>query len=84
MRPRWGSSKAEADAGDSVHLADCLRTDGHRLRRLVPTDPRAMELQALSRKRPDPGLPARLHLLRPSHPQTNSRVKGGHRNTPRG
>ncbi|MFE5582890.1 IS110 family transposase [Kitasatospora sp. NPDC056531] len=53
MRPRWGASKAKTDAGDSHKLADYLRTDGHQLRRLVPTDPRTLELQALTRQRAD-------------------------------
>ncbi|MEY9850310.1 transposase [Streptacidiphilus sp. BW17] len=53
MRPRWGASKAKTDAGDSRKLADYLRTDGHRLRRLVPTDPKTLELQALTRQRAD-------------------------------
>ncbi|MFF1649651.1 transposase [Streptomyces sp. NPDC058240] len=53
MRPRWGASKAKTDAGDSHKLADYLRTDGHQLRRLTPTDPRTLELQALTRQRTD-------------------------------
>jgi hypothetical protein len=40
-RPRWGASGAKSDPGgaDGYKLADYLRTDGHRLRRLggVPT-----------------------------------------------
>ncbi|WP_432199072.1 IS110 family transposase [Streptomyces sp. bgisy027] len=31
MRARWGASKAKTDAGDSMKLADYLRTDGHLL-----------------------------------------------------
>lgn len=53
MRPRWGASKAKTDAGDSHKLADYLRTDGHQLRRLTPTDPKTLELQALTRQRAD-------------------------------
>jgi transposase len=53
MRPRWGASKAKTDAGDSHKLADYLRTDGHQLRRITPTDPRTLELQALTRQRAD-------------------------------
>src|SRR5215212_10249102 len=34
-RPRWGASGAKSDPGDSYKLADYLRTDGHRLRRLT-------------------------------------------------
>jgi transposase len=52
-RPRWGASGAKSDPGDSYKLADYLRTDGHRLRRLEPTDPGLRELQALVRLRED-------------------------------
>ncbi|MEX5636582.1 IS110 family transposase, partial [Parafrankia sp. FMc2] len=52
-RPRWGASGAKSDPGDSYKLADYLRTDGHRLRRLAPTDPGLRELQALVRLRDD-------------------------------
>jgi transposase len=52
-RPRWGASKAKSDPGDSFKLADYLRTDGHRLRRLHPTDAATRHLQALSRLRED-------------------------------
>src|SRR5215217_437349 len=38
-RPRWGASGAKSDAGDSDKLADYLRTDGHRRRRLDRSDP---------------------------------------------
>jgi Transposase len=37
-RPRWGASGSKSDPGDSYKLADYLRTDGHRLRRLDPPD----------------------------------------------
>jgi transposase len=53
MRPRWGASKAKTDAGDSFKLADYLRTDGHVLRPLAPTDRSTLELQALTRTRDD-------------------------------
>ncbi|MET8245151.1 IS110 family transposase [Streptomyces sp. NPDC005202] len=53
MRPRWGASKAKTDAGDSFKLADYLRTDGHTLRVLAPTDQATLELQALTRTRDD-------------------------------
>ena len=53
-RPRWGASGAKSDPGDSFKLADYLRTDGHRLRRLEPTEPRLRELQALERPANDP------------------------------
>jgi transposase len=47
-RPRWGAAGAKTDPGDSDKLADDLRTDGHRLRRLQPLDPGLRELQAWS------------------------------------
>ncbi|MFD5648722.1 transposase [Streptomyces sp. NPDC127039] len=53
MRPRWGASKAKTDAGDSHKLADYLRTDGHLLPRLEPTDQATMDIQALTRQRAD-------------------------------
>jgi transposase len=52
-RPRWGASGAKSDPGDSYKLADYLRTDGHRMRRLDPLDPALRELQALVRLRDD-------------------------------
>jgi len=52
-RPRWGASGAKSDPGDSYKLADYLRTDGHRLRRLEPTESGLRELQALVRLRDD-------------------------------
>jgi hypothetical protein len=39
-RPRWGAAGAKSDPGDSYKLADYLRTDGHRLRRLQPVGAR--------------------------------------------
>ena len=52
-RPRWGASKATSDPGDSFKLAEDLCTDGHRLRRLQPTDAATLNLQAISRLRAD-------------------------------
>jgi transposase len=52
-RPRWGAAGAKSDPGDSYKLADYLRTDGHRLRRLQPLDQITRELQALVRLRED-------------------------------
>lgn len=52
-RSRWGASRAKSDPGDSYRLADYLRTDGHRLRRLQPLDPQTRQLQALVRMRDD-------------------------------
>ncbi|MFI1360919.1 IS110 family transposase [Streptomyces sp. NPDC020898] len=53
MRARWGASKAKTDAGDSLKLADYLRTDGHLLPRLEPTEQATLDLQALARTRAD-------------------------------
>jgi transposase len=53
MRARWGASKAKTDAGDSMKLADYLRTDGHLLPRLEPTERATMDLQAITRQRAD-------------------------------
>jgi len=52
-RPRWSAAGAKTDPGDSYKLADYLRTDGHRLRRLQPPDPATRQLQALVRARAD-------------------------------
>jgi transposase len=52
-RPRWGAAGAKSDPGDAYKLADYLRTDGHRLRRLVPPDAATRQLQALVRMRDD-------------------------------
>jgi transposase len=52
-RPRWGASGAKSDPGDSYKLADYLRTDGHRRRRIEPADAGLRELQALVRLRED-------------------------------
>jgi transposase len=52
-RPRWGASRAKSDPGDSYKLADYLRTDGHRLRRLEPVDAGLRQLQSLVRLRDD-------------------------------
>jgi transposase len=52
-RSRWGAGRAKSDPADSYMLADYLRTDGHRLRRLRPLDTTTRELQALVRMRDD-------------------------------
>jgi transposase len=52
-RPRWSASKAKSDPGDSYKLADYLRTEGHRLRRLEPLSAETASLQALVRMRDD-------------------------------
>ncbi|MFD9192345.1 transposase [Streptomyces phaeochromogenes] len=48
-----GRLRCQSDPGDSYKLAYYLRTDGHRLRRLVPVDSGLRELQALVRLRDD-------------------------------
>lgn len=60
-RPRWGAAGAKSDPGDRDKLADDLRTDGHRLRRLPPwTTPPASSkpwcgsARTTSRPRPPP------------------------------
>ncbi|MBO0686767.1 MAG: IS110 family transposase [Candidatus Dormibacteraeota bacterium] len=53
VRPRWGASGAKSDPGDSYRLADFLRTDGHRLRRIEPPTEITRNLQALVRTRDD-------------------------------
>lgn len=52
-RPRWGASGAKSDPGNSYKLADYLRTDGHRLRRLEPIEAGLRQLQSLVRLRDD-------------------------------
>ncbi|MFF4410645.1 transposase [Streptomyces sp. NPDC001404] len=46
-------SAPKSDPGDSYKLADYPRTDGHRLRRLVPVDSGLRQLQALVHLRDD-------------------------------
>jgi transposase len=50
-RPRWGSAGTKSDAGDAFMLADYARTDGHRLRRVVPVAEATRELGVLVRAR---------------------------------
>jgi transposase len=50
-RPRWGSSGAKSDLGDSFMLADYARTDGHRLRRVETVEAATRQLGALVRAR---------------------------------
>jgi Transposase len=52
-RPRWGASGAKSDPGEGYKLAEDLRTDSHRLRRLDRSDPGLQELQDLVRLRED-------------------------------
>src|SRR5690349_17639854 len=52
-RARWSSSGTKSDPADAFQLADFLRTDGHRFRRLEPLDDATRELRALVRQRAD-------------------------------
>lgn len=53
LRERYGSAGNKDDAFDAYVLADCLRTDGHRLRGLVPDSPATLTLRSLVRARRD-------------------------------
>lgn len=53
MRPRYRSHGAKSDASDAYLLADALRTDGHRFRRLAPQSDAIRALRALVRGRDD-------------------------------
>ena len=53
LRQRYSSTGAKSDAGDAYVLADVIRTDGHRLRPLVPDSPETKVLRALTRTRKD-------------------------------
>lgn len=53
MRPRYRSHGAKTDESDAYLLADALRTDGHRFRRLVPQSDEIRALRALVRGRDD-------------------------------
>ena len=50
-RPRWGSAGAKSDLADAYMLADYARTDGHRLRRVLPVTRATRDLAALVRAR---------------------------------
>lgn len=52
-RPRYRAVGAKSDPGDSYLLADVLRTDGHRLAKLVPQSDAIKALRALVRTRDD-------------------------------
>ncbi len=52
-RPQWSASRAKSDPGDSYKLADYLRLNSHRLRRLTPTDQATREIRLLVRTRAD-------------------------------
>jgi transposase len=52
-RPRYSAAGGKSDRGDAYLLADLLRTDGHRFRRLVPCSDEIRALRALVRGRDD-------------------------------
>jgi transposase len=52
-RPRYRAAGGKSDLGDSYLLADVLRTDGHRFRRLTPQSDALKALRALVRTRDD-------------------------------
>jgi len=53
LRTRYGSAGNKDDRADAYILADVLRTDGHRLRPLLPDDPATLALRASVRARKD-------------------------------
>lgn len=52
-RPRYSAAQGKSDPGDAFILADLLRTDGHRFRRLQPPSDEIRALRALVRSRDD-------------------------------
>ena len=52
-RPRYAAVNRKSDPGDAYLLADLLRTDGHRFRRLRPLSDEVKALRALVRGRDD-------------------------------
>jgi transposase len=52
-RPRYRAAAGKSDPGDAYILADVLRTDGHRFRRLQPCSDDIKALRALVRGRDD-------------------------------
>ncbi len=52
-RPRYRAAGGKSDPADSFMLADILRTDGHRFRRLAPCSDDIKALRALVRGRDD-------------------------------
>lgn len=52
-RPRYRAAGGKSDLGDAYLLADLLRTDGHRFRRLTPCSDEIKALRALVRGRDD-------------------------------
>jgi hypothetical protein len=53
LRERYGTSGNKSDRSDAYVLADCLRTDGHRWRSLVPDSPATVTLRTHVRARKD-------------------------------
>jgi len=53
FRERYALSGSKSDRGDAFVLADCLRSDGHRLRGLQPDTPATVTLRAHVRARRD-------------------------------
>lgn len=53
LRLRYGTAGNKDDRFDAFVLADVLRTDGHRLRPLIPDTPATLGLRALVRARKD-------------------------------
>jgi transposase len=53
LRSRYGAAGNKDDRADAYILADVLRTDGHRLRPLMPDSPATMALRASVRARKD-------------------------------
>ena len=53
LRTRYGSAGNKDDRADAYILADVLRTDGHRLRTLVPDSPATLTLRTSVRARKD-------------------------------
>jgi len=81
LRSRYGSAGNKDDRADAYILADVLRTDGQRLRPLLPDTPATMALRASVRARKDlvhargaPVVLTRLHrrLRRPEVAATKS------------
>lgn len=52
-RPRYRAAGGKSDPGDAYMLADILRTDGHRFRRLMPASDDIRALRSLVRGRGD-------------------------------
>jgi len=53
LRRRYAVGGAKSDPGDSYVIADVVRTDGHRLRRLEPLSPETRALRSVVRARDD-------------------------------